>query len=123
MNSIESPETILGKRLLVVCDRYCYRGIVSSVGRDFLVFVNGTNVESWNEEEIERETPLKCAFIINLSKVETLLFPHWLSVPLPLPDECFADCIDENPSDCSLVEFLATRVDEVRNEAVFVDLK
>jgi hypothetical protein len=70
----------IGQPLAVLCARFNYRGILSTVGDDFLVLAQARAVESSGASSQERpsnEDPIGSSVIISLNAVELVYQPAW----------------------------------------------
>ena len=75
----------LGQNLAVLCARFNYRGILSSVGEDFLVLAQARAVEASGASSAERpisEDAIGSSVIISLNSVELIYQPNWCFAPL-----------------------------------------
>jgi hypothetical protein len=70
----------IGQPLAVLCARFNYRGILSTVGDDFLVLAQARAVESSGASSQERpsnEDSIGSSVIISLNAVELIYQPNW----------------------------------------------
>lgn len=75
----------MGQPLAVLCARFNYRGILSSIGEDFLVLAQARAVESSGASSQERPTSedvIGSSVIIGLHAVELVYQPQWCFAPL-----------------------------------------
>jgi hypothetical protein len=70
----------IGQPLAVLCARFNYRGILSTVGEDFLVLAQARAVESSGASSQDRpsnEDPIGSSVVISLNAVELVYQPNW----------------------------------------------
>jgi hypothetical protein len=75
----------IGQPLAVLCARFNYRGILSTVGEDFLVLAQARAVESSGASSQDRpsnEDPIGSSVVISLNAVELVYQPNWCMAPL-----------------------------------------
>lgn len=76
----ESLEQFVGQPIAILCARFNYRGILSSVGEDHLVLAQARAVESSGASSQDRpsnEDPIGSSIIISLNAVELVYWPRW----------------------------------------------
>ncbi len=81
----EALNMYIGQPLAVLCARFNYRGILSTVGEDFLVLAQARAVESSGASSQERpsnEDPIGSSVVISLNAVELIYQPNWCMAPL-----------------------------------------
>ncbi len=81
----EALNGYVGQPLAVLCARFNYRGILSTVGEDFLVLAQARAVESSGASSQERpsnEDPIGSSVVISLNAVELIYQPNWAFAPL-----------------------------------------
>jgi hypothetical protein len=75
----------VGQPLAVLCARFNYRGVLSTVGEDFLVLAQARAVESSGASSQDRpsnEDPIGSSVVISLNAVELVYQPNWCFAPL-----------------------------------------
>lgn len=75
----------VGQKVAVLCARYQYRGVLSSVESDHIVLSNARAVESSGASKAatpSSEDPIDSDVMISLGAVEILYQPNWASAPL-----------------------------------------
>lgn len=75
-----------GEKIVVLCARYQYRGILSEVGDDHFVLANAVAVESASSATSERaniEDPIGSSIVIKSDSIESVWKPLWADAPLP----------------------------------------
>lgn len=75
----------VGQPVAVLCARFNYRGLLSSVGEDFLVLAQARAVESSGASSQQRPTnedAIGSSVIISLNAVELVYQPNWCFAPL-----------------------------------------
>ncbi len=76
----ESLTQFIGQPIAILCARFNYRGILSSVGKDHVVLAQARAVESSgasNQERPTTEDPIGSSVIISLNAIELLYWPNW----------------------------------------------
>lgn len=75
-----------GQRIALLCVRYHYRGILSQVGKDFVILANACSVEvsgRAQSETPETEDPIGSFVTIRTDAIEIAWQPKWVNAPLP----------------------------------------
>lgn len=78
-------KSYVGQPIAVLCARFNYRGVLSTVGEDFLVLAQARAVESSGASSQERpsnEDPIGSSVVISLNAVELIYQPNWCFAPL-----------------------------------------
>jgi hypothetical protein len=81
----DSLTQFIGQPIAILCARFNYRGILSSVGEDHVVLAQARAVESSgasNQERPTTEDPVGSSVIISLNAVELIYWPNWAFSPL-----------------------------------------
>lgn len=76
----ESLTQFIGQPIAILCARFNYRGILSSVGEDHVVLAQARAVESSGASSQERpsnEDPIGSSIIISTNAIELVYFPNW----------------------------------------------
>lgn len=76
----ESLTQFIGQPIAILCARFNYRGILSSVGEDHVVLAQARAVESSGASSQERpsnEDSIGSSIIISLNAVELVYWPNW----------------------------------------------
>lgn len=71
----------IGQPIAMLCARFTYRGILSSVGSDHVVIAQARAVESSgasSQEQATTEDVVGGSIIITLNSVETFYWPNWV---------------------------------------------
>jgi len=81
----ESLTQFIGQPIAILCARFNYRGILSSVGEDHIVLAQARAVESSGASSQERpsnEDPIGSSIIISTNAIELVYFPNWIYASL-----------------------------------------
>jgi hypothetical protein len=81
----DALQAYVGQPLAILCARFNYRGILSTVGEDFVVLAQARAVESSGASSQERpsnEDPIGSSVVISLNAVELIYQPNWCMAPL-----------------------------------------
>jgi len=76
----DALQAYVGQPLAILCARFNYRGILSTVGEDFVVLAQARAVESSGASSQERpsnEDPIGSSVVISLNAVELIYQPQW----------------------------------------------
>jgi hypothetical protein len=76
----ESLTQFIGQPIAILCARFNYRGILSSIGEDHVVLAQARAVESSgasNQEKPTTEDPVGSSVIISLNAIELFYWPNW----------------------------------------------
>ena len=76
----DALQMYIGQPLAILCARFNYRGILSSVGEDFVVLAQARAVESSGASSQERpsnEDPIGSSVIISTNAIELIYQPTW----------------------------------------------
>jgi len=76
----DALQAYVGQPLAILCARFNYRGILSTVGEDFVVLAQARAVESSGASSQERpsnEDPIGSSVVISLNAVELIYQPNW----------------------------------------------
>lgn len=76
----DALQAYVGQPLAILCARFNYRGILSTVGEDFVVLAQARAVESSGASSQERpsnEDPIGSSVVISLNAVELIYQPAW----------------------------------------------
>ena len=79
----------MGQKVAVICARYQYRGVLSSVSDRHIVLANATSVEisgASNTEAPQTEDQIGSSIIIMLDAIELFYQPNWVFHALPGDD-------------------------------------
>jgi small nuclear ribonucleoprotein (snRNP)-like protein len=82
----ETADKFRGQKVAVICARYQYRGILSSVDEDHLVLANATAIETsgpCSAAAPQTEDNIGGAVVIKTDAIEILYQPNWVHAPLP----------------------------------------
>jgi len=74
------------QKIAVLCNRYTYRGILSEIGREYLILSDAAAVERSGASNVERpvcEDPINGSLLIMAQSVELIFQPKWCFAPLP----------------------------------------
>lgn len=80
----EVLQAYVGQRVAIICARFNYMGVVSSVGSDHVILANAYAIEESGSSSGERPITADCitsSVVISLGAVEIIMQPRW----------CFAD--------------------------------
>ena len=86
---LDKVRRLIGQKVAVICTRYQYRGILSTVASDGLELLNSAAVEVAGPSDANRPTledPIRSLLVIMMSSVELIYQPHWVHAPLPNDD-------------------------------------
>lgn len=81
----DALQAYIGQPLAILCARFNYRGILSTVGEDFCVLAQARAVESSGASSQERpsnEDPIGSSVVISLNAVELIYQPNWCMASL-----------------------------------------
>jgi hypothetical protein len=81
----DALQMYVGQPLAILCARFNYRGILSTVGEDFVVLAQARAVESSGASSQDRpsnEDPIGSSVVISLNAVELVYQPNWCMAPL-----------------------------------------
>lgn len=81
----EALRAYVGQPVAILCARFNYRGILSSVADDHVVLAQARAVESSGASSQERpsnEDPIGSSVLISLNAVELVYQPRWCFAPL-----------------------------------------
>ena len=76
----DALQAYVGQPLAILCARFNYRGILSTVGEDFVVLAQARAVESSGASSQERpsnEDQIGSSVVISLNAVELIYQPNW----------------------------------------------
>jgi hypothetical protein len=76
----DSLTQFIGQPIAILCARFNYRGILSSIGEDHVVLAQARAVESSgasNQEKPTTEDPVGSSVIISLNAIELFYWPNW----------------------------------------------
>ena len=81
----DALQMYIGQPLAILCARFNYRGLLSTVGEDFVVLAQARAVESSGASSQDRpsnEDPIGSSVVISLNAVELVYQPNWCMAPL-----------------------------------------
>ena len=81
----DALQMYVGQPLAILCARFNYRGILSTVCEDFVVLAQARAVESSGASSQDRpsnEDPIGSSVVISLNAVELVYQPNWCMAPL-----------------------------------------
>lgn len=82
----EIAQKFIGQKVAVLCSRYQYRGILSTVAEDCIVLANATAVETSGaslSKAPQVEDNIGGSIIVKNDAIELLYQPTWCAAKLP----------------------------------------
>jgi hypothetical protein len=83
---VDVAKDLVGQNVAVLCARYQYRGVLSSVQSDCIVIANACCVEisgASNSAAPQTEDAIGGSVIIKTDAIEILYQPNWCNAPNP----------------------------------------
>ena len=83
---MESLSKHIGEKVVLICARYQYWGVLSEISENSLVLANTVVVESSGSAQGDAPQtvdPIGSSIVVMLGAVECFYWPKWVNNPLP----------------------------------------